>query len=53
MHNKKNTDTSKFLSYILRHAPESIGLALDQKAGPTSISSLPRQPDTAAAWTAT
>lgn len=31
MHNKKNTDTSKFLSYILRHAPESIGLALDQE----------------------
>lgn len=24
------TDTSKFLSYVLRHAPETIGLTLDQ-----------------------
>lgn len=28
---KKNTDTSKFLSYILRHQPESIGLFLDKE----------------------
>ena len=39
MNNKKNIDTSKFLSYILRHAPESIGLALD-KEGWASIDQL-------------
>ncbi|MBV4369021.1 RNA 2'-phosphotransferase [Erwinia phyllosphaerae] len=27
---KKNTDISKFLSYVLRHHPEAIGLSLDQ-----------------------
>ncbi len=26
-----STQTSKFLSYVLRHAPESIGLSLDQQ----------------------
>ncbi|WP_225084759.1 RNA 2'-phosphotransferase [Pectobacterium colocasium] len=29
--NKKSTDISKFLSYILRHQPESIGLSLDKE----------------------
>ena len=29
--NKKNTETSKYLSYILRHHPESIGLSLDKE----------------------
>ena len=29
--NKKNTETSKYLSYILRHHPESIGLSLDRE----------------------
>lgn len=28
--NKKNTDISKFLSYVLRHKPEAIGLSLDK-----------------------
>lgn len=28
---KKNTDISKFLSYILRHRPEEIGLSLDKE----------------------
>lgn len=28
---KKNTDISKFLSYILRHQPEAIGLFLDKE----------------------
>ncbi|CAG73313.1 RNA 2'-phosphotransferase [Pectobacterium atrosepticum SCRI1043] len=28
---KKNTDISKFLSYILRHQPEAIGLSLDKE----------------------
>ncbi|THB82080.1 RNA 2'-phosphotransferase [Pantoea allii] len=28
---KKNTDISKFLSYILRHQPETIGLSLDRE----------------------
>ncbi|WP_349656433.1 RNA 2'-phosphotransferase [Xanthomonas sp. 10-10] len=27
---KHHTETSKFLSYVLRHAPESIGLVLDR-----------------------
>lgn len=36
---KKNTDISKFLSYVLRHQPEAIGLSLD-KEGWTSISDL-------------
>ncbi|KAB7768799.1 RNA 2'-phosphotransferase [Xanthomonas maliensis] len=27
---RQHTDTSKFLSYVLRHAPESIGLQLDR-----------------------
>lgn len=27
---KHHTETSKFLSYVLRHAPESIGLTLDR-----------------------
>lgn len=27
---KKNTDISKFLSYILRHQPEAVGLSLDK-----------------------
>ena len=26
------TETSKFFSYVLRHAPEAIGLALDREA---------------------
>lgn len=29
MNNKKLTETSKFLSYVLRHEPQSIGLQLD------------------------
>lgn len=29
--NKKITDISKFLSYVLRHQPESIGLFLDEQ----------------------
>lgn len=29
--NKKNTEKSKYLSYILRHHPESIGLSLDKE----------------------
>lgn len=29
--NKKNADISKFLSYILRHQPEFIGLSLDKE----------------------
>ena len=29
MSSKAFTDTSKFLSYVLRHAPESIDLQLD------------------------
>lgn len=37
--NKTNTDISKFLSYVLRHHPEAIGLSLD-KEGWTSISNL-------------
>lgn len=28
---KKNTDISKFLSYVLRHKPEAIGLFLDKE----------------------
>jgi putative RNA 2'-phosphotransferase len=28
---KKNTDISKFLSYVLRHQPEAIGLSLDNE----------------------
>ena len=28
---KKSTDTSKFLSYILRHEPEAIALTLDKE----------------------
>ncbi|MFP1860415.1 RNA 2'-phosphotransferase [Lonsdalea quercina] len=28
---KKNTDISKFLSYVLRHKPEAIGLSLDNE----------------------
>ncbi|WP_219952108.1 RNA 2'-phosphotransferase [Dickeya zeae] len=36
---KKNTDISKFLSYILRHQPEAIGLSLD-KEGWANISDL-------------
>jgi putative RNA 2'-phosphotransferase len=28
---KKNTDISKFLSYVLRHQPEAIGLSLDKE----------------------
>ena len=27
---KKNTDISKFLSYVLRHQPEAVGLSLDK-----------------------
>jgi len=29
--NKNLTDLSKFLSYVLRHKPESIGLKLDSE----------------------
>jgi putative RNA 2'-phosphotransferase len=29
MNDKKTTDTSKFLSFVLRHEPQSIGLTLD------------------------
>ncbi|MBT0728540.1 RNA 2'-phosphotransferase [Rosenbergiella australiborealis] len=29
--NKKYTETSKFLSYILRHQPESVGLSLNKE----------------------
>jgi putative RNA 2'-phosphotransferase len=36
---QKNADISKFLSYILRHQPEAIGLSLD-KEGWTPISEL-------------
>jgi len=37
------TDKSKFLSYVLRHAPGSIGLALDENgwAGSTNCSRKP------------
>ena len=36
---QKNTDISKFLSYVLRHQPEAIGLSLD-KEGWANISEL-------------
>ncbi len=29
--NKQYTDISKFLSYVLRHEPQAIGLTLDQE----------------------
>jgi putative RNA 2'-phosphotransferase len=39
MNNKTLTETSKFLSYVLRHEPQSIGLALDTQ-GWASIDAL-------------
>ena len=37
--NKKITETSKFLSYVLRHEPQAIGLRLDRE-GWVSINEL-------------
>lgn len=37
--NKHHTDVSKFLSYVLRHQPEAIGIALDAE-GWTDIANL-------------
>ena len=39
MSKKQLTETSKFLSYVLRHQPESIGIALDAE-GWTDIAAL-------------
>ncbi len=36
---KELADTSKFLSFVLRHKPEAIGIVLDREGWRISISS--------------